>query len=305
LLTEIICISGVSFVQYAAKRRFSVSLPQSRPIASERPETSESDLFITRLFLIHTAHWRIRERAMNHNEKMPKDDQPTPRMVPLSSQDRTVDLTTQNGQEPAPRMTPSKTVPLTGFQNRVKTSLERFSTSVNLPQSKISPLLAGSVLGLSIALLIVLFRPLSPTPPTVENQVSEQRGTVAEDWFQQARQASVRGDRQSAIANYTQAIQRSPKNPNFYYNRGIEHSASGDRPSAIKDYTQAIKLDKNFADAYYNRANAQAVLGQNQAAIADYQRAANLYQRQGLKDFQQEAIAAAKTLQQSVRNAKP
>ncbi|MGV0025090.1 tetratricopeptide repeat protein [Phormidesmis priestleyi] len=233
---------------------------------------------------------------MNNNERTPQDDrEPTPKRPPLPSQDLTVDLTTQNGQTPAPKMAPTKTA-LTGFQNRVKTSLEQFSTSVNLPQSKISPLLAGSVLGLSVALMIVLFRPLSSTPPPAQNQ-SEQRKTVAEDWFQQAREASVRGDRQAAIDNYTQAIARSPKNPNFYYNRGIEHSASGDRPAAIKDYTQAIKLDKNFADAYYNRANAHAANGQQKNAIADYQRAANLYQRQGLKDYQQEAIAAAQKLQ--------
>ncbi|KAM3103161.1 tetratricopeptide repeat protein [Phormidesmis sp. 146-12] len=236
---------------------------------------------------------------MNNNERTPQDDrEPTPKVTPLSSQERTVDLPAQNGR--LPKTAPAKTA-LTGFQNRVKTSLKQFSTSVNLPQSKVSPLLAGSVLGLSVALMIVLFRPLASTPPTVENQVSEQRKTVAEDWFQQARDASVRGDRSSAIANYTQAIARSPKNPNFYYNRGIEHSASGDRSAAIKDYMQAIKLDKNFADAYYNRANAHAASNQIKEAIADYQRAANLYQRQGLTDYQQEAIAAAKKLQQSTR----
>jgi tetratricopeptide (TPR) repeat protein len=234
---------------------------------------------------------------MNSNERTPQDDRDlTPKTTPLSHQDLTVDLTPQNGHKPTPKTAPAKTA-LTGFQNRVKTSLQRFSTSVNLPQSKISPLLAGSVLGLSVALMIVLFRPLASTPPTAKNQASEQRQTVSEDWFQQAREASGRGDRSSAIANYTQAIQRSPKNPNFYYNRGIEHSASGDRPAAIKDYTQAIKLDKNFADAYYNRANAYAASNQSNAAIADYQRAAALYQRQGLTDYQKEAIAAIQNLQ--------
>jgi tetratricopeptide (TPR) repeat protein len=236
---------------------------------------------------------------MNHNERTPQDDREPNSQPPFPHHDLTVNLPPQNGQEPEPKVSPAKTV--SGFQNRVKTSLQRFSTSVNSPQSKISPLLAAGVLGLSVALMIVLFRPLSSTPPTATNQASEQRKTVAEDWFQQAREASVRGDRSSAIANYTQAIARSPKNPNFYYNRGIEHSASGNRPSAIKDYTQAIKLDKNFADAYYNRANAQAASAQQNAAIADYQRAANLYQRQGLKEYQQEAIAAAKKLQQSAR----
>ncbi|NJR51732.1 MAG: tetratricopeptide repeat protein [Leptolyngbyaceae cyanobacterium CSU_1_3] len=97
--------------------------------------------------------------------------------------------------------------------------------------------------------------------PASENRVSDQRQTVAEDWFQQAYEDSRKGNHQAAIADYTQAIQRAPKNSNFYYNRGIEHAAIGDRPAALNDYTQAIQLDKNFADAFYNRANLHAAEG--------------------------------------------
>lgn len=183
---------------------------------------------------------------------------------------------------------------LTHIHNRVKTVLERVSTSINRPSQsqKVSPILAGIVLGLSIALVIVIFRPLTPA----QDQASADK-TTDTDWFQQAYDHSKRGNRQAAIADYTQAIQKDPKNSNFYYNRGIEYAATGDKPRAIADYTQAIKLDKNFADAYYNRANANVATGNQQEAIADYQRAADLYQKQGLTQFQQEAIAAARKLQ--------
>jgi tetratricopeptide (TPR) repeat protein len=205
----------------------------------------------------------------------------------------------QNGNNGAPL---AKTASLSRFQNRVRTAFQRVSTPLNRPgssnPSKISPLLAGGVLGLSIALLLTLCRPLT-TPPATENRVSEQRQTVSEDWFQQAYEDSRKGNHQAAIANYTQAIQRAPKNPNFYYNRGIEYAAIGDRPAAINDYTQAIQLDKNFADAFYNRANLHAAEGKKNSAIADYQSAAKLYQQQGLKDYQQEAIDSARRLQQS------
>lgn len=46
-----------------------------------------------------------------------------------------------------------------------------------------------------------------------------------------------------ALASLTQAVQKSPRNPDVYYNRGVVHSAFGHFGSAIADFVKAYELD--------------------------------------------------------------
>jgi tetratricopeptide (TPR) repeat protein len=85
-----------------------------------------------------------------------------------------------------------------------------------------------------------------------------------------------KGDSDRAIADFTQAIQLSPKYTQAYNNRGVAYFERGDIDRAIADYTQAIELDPKFALAYNNRSNAYGVKGDIDRAIADFAQAAKL-----------------------------
>lgn len=46
-----------------------------------------------------------------------------------------------------------------------------------------------------------------------------------------------------ALASLTQAVNKSPRNPDVYYNRGVVHAAFGHFGSAIEDFVKAYELD--------------------------------------------------------------
>ena len=82
-------------------------------------------------------------------------------------------------------------------------------------------------------------------------------------------------DRESAIADFTRAIELSPNHPRFYNNRGLAslYTRDGD---AIADYTQAIQLDPSYAEAYVNRGGAYGLSLDYGKALADYAEAIRL-----------------------------
>jgi len=56
-----------------------------------------------------------------------------------------------------------------------------------------------------------------------------------------------------------------------YYKSGNVYGKKGDYDSAIADYSQAIKINPNYADAYYNRGLAYDDKGDNVKAEADFE----------------------------------
>src|SRR5205085_787291 len=80
---------------------------------------------------------------------------------------------------------------------------------------------------------------------------------------------SDKGDNDRAIADYSEAIRRKPKNASAYFNRGIAWSDKGDNDRAIADYSEAIRLNPVKAKAYFNRGIAWSDKGDNDRAIAD------------------------------------
>jgi Flp pilus assembly protein TadD len=80
-------------------------------------------------------------------------------------------------------------------------------------------------------------------------------------------------DYDHAIADYSKAIELSPKNAIAkltYYGRGYAWRKKGDYDRAIADYTKAIELDPNFTYAYGSRGYAWRKKGGYDRAIADY-----------------------------------
>ncbi len=110
----------------------------------------------------------------------------------------------------------------------------------------------------------------------------------AQFYFNRGVDRSKLGDKQGAIADYTQAIQIDPNYAKAYRYRGVARYNLGDNQGAIDDYTQAIKIDPNYANAYYARGDARYLLGDKQGGIDDYTQAiridpnyANAYYNRG------------------------
>ena len=89
------------------------------------------------------------------------------------------------------------------------------------------------------------------------------------------------GDKQGAIADYTEAIRLKPDYAYAYNNRGIAKSDLGDYQGAIADYTEAIRLKPDYACIYNNRGIAKRNLGDYQGAIKDYDKAIQINQNWG------------------------
>ena len=71
-----------------------------------------------------------------------------------------------------------------------------------------------------------------------------------------------------------------------YLDRGNAHYKNHDYQSALADYSQAIELDPNYASAYINRGVVYAHLGKPDLALKDYDRAILLDPNNGLAVFQ-------------------
>ncbi len=78
-----------------------------------------------------------------------------------------------------------------------------------------------------------------------------------------------KGDYDSAIADYNQAIAIDPKRINAYIGRSESYGQKKDYDRAIADLNQAIALDPKNAAAFNGRCWYNAVTGQDQAALAD------------------------------------
>jgi tetratricopeptide (TPR) repeat protein len=81
------------------------------------------------------------------------------------------------------------------------------------------------------------------------------------------------GDLEGAIADFSAVLTIDPQSAVAYNNRGIVYGDLGRYPEAIADYTQAIALQPNFASAYNNRGNSYSDTEQYPESIADYERA--------------------------------
>ncbi len=81
------------------------------------------------------------------------------------------------------------------------------------------------------------------------------------------------GDYYGAIADYTKAIEISPREADAYYNRGLAKHDLNDYYGAIADYTKAIEINPREADAYVNRSMVKEEIGDLNGACVDARKA--------------------------------
>jgi len=85
-----------------------------------------------------------------------------------------------------------------------------------------------------------------------------------------------RGELDSAVADFTEAIRRDPKAGAVFNGRGVAWDDKQEYDKAIIDYTEAIRLDPTDARAFYNRGNAWWYKQEYDRAVADYTEAVRL-----------------------------
>jgi tetratricopeptide (TPR) repeat protein len=78
-----------------------------------------------------------------------------------------------------------------------------------------------------------------------------------------------KGNFRKAIDNFTAWIKREPR-PLAYYNRGTIYYEMGEVDSALVDYSEAIQMDTTDVAALNNRGNIYASRGAYENAISDY-----------------------------------
>lgn len=108
------------------------------------------------------------------------------------------------------------------------------------------------------------------------DQAPSDKHNLAIAYVNRAIARSLTGDQESALADFTAAIELDPGSSLAYYNRGNLYLDTGRYDLAIADFTAAISLDPLFALAHYNRGLAYEQVGNIAAASADFQRALTL-----------------------------
>lgn len=117
----------------------------------------------------------------------------------------------------------------------------------------------------------------SATPHKKEEEASTaEQPLTFWDHFNRAYEAAKKGDHDTAIQEYTLAIDKDPTRPFAYNNRGYSYHSLKQYERAIQDFETAIGLDPNFANTYASRGNYYGDLGQSERAIQDYNKAIEL-----------------------------
>lgn len=82
-----------------------------------------------------------------------------------------------------------------------------------------------------------------------------------------------RGEADSAIADFTDAISRNPRSLPAYYNRGNIYYTKEEFDNAIADFSHAIALQPDHVLSYNNLGSAYLAKGEIDRAIAEFNRA--------------------------------
>lgn len=109
-------------------------------------------------------------------------------------------------------------------------------------------------------------------------------------------------DNEAAVAYFSRALQLAPGDEDIdqiYFNRGLTYTELGNPRAALADFDQAIRRSPRFPDFYAARGTVRQQLRQWQAALADFSRAiqleptADFYYRRGWLYFQRGALDTA------------
>jgi tetratricopeptide (TPR) repeat protein len=98
----------------------------------------------------------------------------------------------------------------------------------------------------------------------------------ADEFFEQGKKDLSAENIDSAISNYSKAIEINPKFVKAYNNRGIAYISKKQYDPAIADFNKAIELDPENGKVYNNRAIVYSYQGEIGKARQDIQKAQSL-----------------------------
>ena len=105
--------------------------------------------------------------------------------------------------------------------------------------------------------------------PGLAEQLARERHEAATSRAMRGVGYYTKGDLDSAIADFNQALQIDPKFANAYSTRGEIYEAKGDLDSAIADFSRAIQIDPNNIDYLNDRCWGRAFAGRDLSQALD------------------------------------
>jgi tetratricopeptide (TPR) repeat protein len=120
-------------------------------------------------------------------------------------------------------------------------------------------------------------------------------GTLDSEYNSRGLSYSAKGDYDSAISDFTIAIEISP-HPLYFNNRGLAYHGKKYYELAIEDFTEAIRLSPQNERLYSNRADTYIAIGQASSAIADLRKTIELSLSNNHSELLQSARERLKSL---------
>lgn len=103
-----------------------------------------------------------------------------------------------------------------------------------------------------------------------KTEIIEKNATDAEKYNNRGITAAVKGQYETAIADFGRAVRRNPQFAIAYYNRAIVYVALGQLGQAASDFTRIIEINPDFTDPYMNRGEIYLKTEEYEKAISDY-----------------------------------
>lgn len=152
-----------------------------------------------------------------------------------------------------------------------------------------------------VLLAAIRTKSLPPKPVSTPTPVPVPTPTPPDASFYQKRAETNagKGEFDSALADYTKAVEMKKDDPMLYVGRGRTLYNLRSYDLSVKDYDKAIELSPKTAVAFLNRGASYEKLGDMQKALADYRQASNL------DAANETAISEVKRLEDAIEKANP
>jgi tetratricopeptide (TPR) repeat protein len=117
-------------------------------------------------------------------------------------------------------------------------------------------------------------RSTTDAPPAAQNDAADSAKDSAalpnaDELARRGSALAARRDFPAALAALSKAIEQSPSDPEYYYQRANAYWANGQADLALADYDHVISLKQDFLPAYIPRAELKLAKKDTAAAIAD------------------------------------
>ena len=109
----------------------------------------------------------------------------------------------------------------------------------------------------------------NPRPSVPQTTATAPRQRTAEDFISLGGAKADKKDYQGAIANYSQAIQINPNNPDAYYRRGVAYTNLNNYQAALENFNQVLRLSPKNTYAYFYRGFVRSQLKDYKGGFAD------------------------------------